>query len=51
MGEGPTADDEGEFLYASRLVPAGREGNKVFARTLRPGEVDTGEGVKVGPGE
>ena len=42
---------EGEFLLAGRLVPAGREGNKVFARSLRPGEEDTGEGVKVGPGE
>ena len=25
-----------KFLFAARLIPMGREGNKVFARTLRP---------------
>ena len=29
----------------------GREGNKVFARLLRPGKEDTGEGVNVRDGE
>ena len=51
MSEGQTNEQEGDFLFAGRLVPAGREGSKVFARSLRPGEEDTGEGVKVGPGE
>ena len=44
---GPSDD----FLLSGRLVPAGREGNKVFARSLRPGEEDTGEGVTVRAGE
>ena len=44
---GPSDD----FLLSGRLVPAGREGNKVFARSLRPDEEDTGEGVTVGAGE
>ena len=39
------------FLMAGRLIPTGREGNKVFARTLRPGEVDTGETVQLEPGD
>ena len=42
---------EGKFLFAGRLVPDGREGNVVYARTLRRAEEDTGEGVHVGPGE
>ncbi len=42
---------EGELLYTGRLVPAGREGNKVFARALLLGEEDTGEGVNVRAGE
>ena len=51
MSERPTTGTEGELLYTGRLVPAGREGNKVFARTLRLGEEDTGEVVNVGAGE
>ena len=39
------------MLLTGRLVPDGREGNKVFARTLRWGEEDTGEVVNVGAGE
>ena len=42
---------EGELIWLARLVPDGREGNKVFARSLRPGEVDTGEAVHVEAGE
>ena len=42
---------EGNFLIGRRLVPDGREGNVVYARTLRRGEEDTGESVHVGPGE
>ena len=40
-----------DFLLSARLVPAGREGNKVFARSLRPDEEDTGEGITVRAGE
>lgn len=40
-----------DLLFMSRLVPDGREGNKVFARSLLPGEEDTGEGVSVRAGE
>ena len=42
---------EGNFLFGGRLVPDGREGNVVYARTLRRGEEDTGERVHVGAGE
>ena len=42
---------DGDFLFASRLVPLGRKGNIVYARSLRPGEEDTGEGVHVNAGE
>ena len=42
---------EGNYLIGGRLVPNGREGNIVYARTLRRGEEDTGESVHVGPGE
>ena len=51
MSERPATGTEGELIYTCRLVPAGREGNKVFARTLRLGEEDTGEVVNVGAGE
>ena len=44
-------DSSNELLFYSRLVPDGREGNKVFARSLHPGEEDTGEGVNVLAGE
>ena len=42
---------DGDFLLAGRLVPLGRKGNIVYARSLRPGEEDTGEGVHVKAGE
>ena len=41
----------GELLMSGRIVPIGREGNKVFARMLRPGEQDSGERVHLGPGD
>ena len=50
MAEDRTQDSSG-LLVHGRLVPDGREGNKVFARSLRPGEEDTGEGVNVRAGE
>ena len=40
-----------DFLFAGRLVPLGRKGNIVYARSLRPGEEDTGEVVHVKAGE
>ena len=42
---------QGNFVFAGRLVPDGREGNIVYARSLLRGEEDTGEGVHVEPGE
>ena len=43
-----TADD---FLFAARLVPIERKGNIVYARSLRPGEEDTGESIHLKAGE
>ena len=40
-----------DALWIGRLVPTGREGNKVLARSLRPGEEDTGEVVNAQSGE
>ena len=42
---------DGNFLFAGRLVPLGRKGNIVYARSLRPGEEDTGKDVHVKAGE
>ena len=50
-GNSTPDQDQGDFLFAGRLVFLKREGNIVYARTLRRGEEDTGEGVHVGPGE
>ena len=38
-------------MTSGRLVPVRREGNKVFARSLRRGEEDTGETVQLEPGD
>ncbi|MCY4128239.1 MAG: hypothetical protein OXG15_03225 [Gammaproteobacteria bacterium] len=40
-----------DLLYRARLVEIGREGNTVYARSLRRGEKDTGEGVHIVAGE
>lgn len=40
-----------EALHLARLVPAGSDENTVFARSLRPGEEDTGEAVHVPAGK
>ena len=40
-----------QFLLGGRLIPTKREGNQVYARTLRWGEVDTGEKVHLEPGD
>ena len=51
MNKNANRQPKGEFLTGGRIVPMGREGNKVFARTLRPGEEDTGEAIHIGPGD
>jgi hypothetical protein len=38
-----------DSLVATRVVPAGRVGNKLFARTLLPGEADPGIAVAIDP--
>ena len=43
--------NQGNFLFAGRIVPIRREGNVVFARSLRRGEDDTGEGVHLEAGD
>lgn len=43
--------DQGSFLFGGRIVPIRREGNVVYARTLRRGEEDTGEAVHLEPGD
>ena len=40
-----------EFLHSGRIVPDGSDGDTVFARSLRPGEEDTGEGVHIPAGK
>ena len=41
----------GDFLAGVRVVPAGRNGNRVFGRTLNQGEPDSGAGIPIEPGE
>ena len=43
--------ERGEFLTGGRIVLDRREGNKVFVRSLRPDEEDTGEGVTIQEGD
>ena len=51
MGNDPQNKNDGDFLIGGRLVPIRREGNKVYARTLRLGEEDTGEVIHLNPGD
>ena len=51
MDENSQRQESGEFLLNTRLIPIRREGNKVFARTLRFGEEDTGEAVQLNAGD
>ena len=45
-------DPEGTiFVVAVRVVPAGREGNTVFGKSLNYGEPDDGQGITLLPGE
>ena len=43
--------DQDAFLFSGRIVPIRREGNVVYARTLRRGEEDTGEAVRLEAGD
>ena len=47
---GPNVGDN-DALIGVRVVPAGREGNKVLGKTLNYGEPDSGEAITVRPGE
>lgn len=40
-----------DFVAGVRVVPAGREGNRVYGRTLSDGESDSGEGISLKAGE
>lgn len=51
MNTDDNRQDDGDFLIAGRIVPLRREGNLVYARTLRRGEEDTGEGVHLKAGD
>ena len=42
---------DSEPLHFGRIVPAGSDGDAVFARSLRHGEEDTGEGVHIPAGK
>ena len=42
---------ENELLYVGRVVPAGSDEKTVFARSLRPGEEDSGEVLNVPAGK
>ena len=48
---GSDRQDDGGLLFAGRIVPLRREGNVVYARSLRRGEEDTGEGVHLRAGD
>ena len=51
MGQDAEEQQTGNFLFGARVVPVGREGNKVFVRTLQHGEDDTGETVRLRLGD
>lgn len=47
----PEVGRKDDLLTWLRLVPDGREGSTVYGRTLRRGEIDTGEAVNLRPGD
>ena len=51
MNDDSQMQSAGEFLTSGTIVPVRREGNKVFVRTLRHGEEDTGEVVNIRAGD
>ena len=40
-----------DVLIGIRVVPTGRKGNRVFGRTLNYGELDSGQGIVLRPGD
>ena len=40
-----------DFMVGIRVIPAGRNGNQVYARTLSVGEPDNGEGIQLSEGD
>ena len=40
-----------DFLAGVRVVPAGRNGRRVYGRTLNHGEPDSGDGISIEPGD
>lgn len=40
-----------DSLAGVRVVPAGRDGDQLYGRTLNHGEPDSGEGILIEPGE
>ena len=51
MSDDAANQTSGELLTSRRIVPAGRDGKKVYFRTLRRGEADSGEEVNIEPGD
>ena len=47
---GPDAGVD-DLMVGIRVIPTGRDGNTVLARTLNYGESDSGEGIIVGPSD
>lgn len=47
----PEVGRKDDLLTWLRLVPDGREGSTVYGRTLRRGEIDTGEAINLRPGD
>ena len=47
----PDVGHTDDMLASFRLVPDGRKGITVYGRTLRHGEVDTGQSVQLRPGD
>lgn len=50
VSPGPNAGDNDAWIGV-RVVPVGRDGKSIFARTLNEGEPDSGEGIIVQPGD
>ena len=48
---GSDADVDSQLMVGIRVIPTGRDGSTVLARTLNYGELDSGEGIVLQPGE
>lgn len=51
LNTSPTPGSPEQFLFGCRIVPVRTEPGRVLARTLRFGELDTGQRVHVRPGD